>query len=176
MLIYSSEILSIIKEYIETGVIDIVSLFNNESNSVDIDELVDAFCYLLALYKPDNFPTEYWFATLTENCILEQWKKGNTPIDDRWLIDITDLAYHAFEYSPRIINCSDYVVAGGYVLSLINNSVGSHDVDVFYIGDQVGLSAGDELFMAIREPYLTEPVQSIEPITTISYINLFQYS
>ncbi len=59
VLIYSSEILSIIKEYIETGVIDIVSLFNNESNSVDIDELVDAFCYLLALYKPDNFPTEY---------------------------------------------------------------------------------------------------------------------
>ncbi len=67
-------------------------------------------------------------------------------------------------------------MAGGYVLSLINSSVGSHDVDVFYIGDQVGLSAGDELFMAIREPYLTEPVQSIEPITTISYINLFQYS
>src|SRR5690606_35081333 len=118
---YSLEVLAIIRKYIETGVIDIITLFSEYQEVVNIDELIDAFCYLLGFVKPDNFPAEYWFATLTENWILEQQKKGNSPTDNPWLIDVTDMAYKMYAHPLTIVNNPNYVIAGSYALSLIDS-------------------------------------------------------
>ena len=150
---YSIKTLSIIRTYLETGVIDIIDLFEEDS-SVDVDELVDGFCYLLSLHKPDNFPTQYWFATLTENWILDQWKKGNTPTDNKWLIDVTDLAYRLYGHPLSVVRNPNYVIVGRYVLSLIDQNVETLNpadvIDVFYIGEEEKLDACDDLSIAVR--------------------------
>ena len=164
---YSLQVLSVIRKYIETGVIDIIYPYRNRSS--DIDELIDAFQYLLALYKPDDFPVEYWFATLTENWILDEWRKGNTPTDNKWLIDITQMVCKIPELLVEVTNNPDYVVAGSYILSLIDSEVKPNDIDVFYIGEDEGLSAGDDLFVKVRKPYMPEDINTIEEITNTMY-------
>jgi hypothetical protein len=148
---YSTETINAVILYLETGVIDILALFDDDHDS-QISELVDAMCYLLALVKPDHFCAEYWLATLTDNWILEQQNNGNSPTDNKWLIDVTDMIYASYTY-PLTVNNPDYVIAGSYPLSLINPRVDPNDIDIFYVGSRNDLGACDDLFTQIRGQY-----------------------
>jgi hypothetical protein len=136
---YHPDVIEQVKLYIETGVI----------HPQGTDELADALCYLLGLHRPDHFPIEYWFAVLMENWILQRWSEGDVQTNDKWLIDVTDLIHDGYKHDKTVENSQDYVIAGDYVLSLIDPDVVSFDVKVFYTGDVTDFTASDELTSAL---------------------------